>query len=140
MLLSSAAEDGWVGVPRTEHVAHQLVDEDPSVWVVFAKTFGAERILVRFPQDPAYRSVDGGFEVYASHAGQEEISLIIRKNSAMTVSLGQPHEIVYYDADTGRWVFERHVETAENRYVLRVSHPSQSRSLFMQFSDSFEIE
>lgn len=139
--LVAFADEGWVTVPRQEQVVHQLENEDRSIWVVFAKTFGSERVLVRFPEDPVYRHDEGRFEAFASHLGRGEMSLSVRKkNLAASFLPMSAHEIVYRDSETGQWVFEKHIETSQHQYVLRFSHPSQSRVLFRQFADSFEIE
>ena len=134
------AEEGWVSVPRPEHVVHQLEEEDRSVWVVFAKSFGSERVLVRFPEDPVYRHVEGRFEALASHFGRGEMALIVNKKTiAASILQNAVYELHYHDHETGQWVFEKHVDTDEHQYVLRLFHPSQSNVLFRQFSDSFEI-
>lgn len=136
-----SADEGWVSVSRPERVVHQLEEEDRSIWVVFAKTFGSERVRVRFPEDPHYRHVEGHFEAYSSHLGQGEMFLMARKkNLAAVQSHAQTREIAYLDPESSRWVFEKHIETDQYQYVLRLSHPSQSRALFRQFCDSFEIE
>jgi hypothetical protein len=133
------ADNGWVSVSRPERVVHQLEEEDHSIWVVFAKSFGTERVLVRFPEDPHYRHAAGYFEASATHLGSGEMTLIVcKKNFAASQNLPD-REVVYRDADTGRWVFERHIETDEYQYVLRFSHPSQSKVQSRQFFDSFEI-
>jgi hypothetical protein len=136
----AVADDGWVSVSRVERVVHQLEEEDQPIWVVFAKDFGFERVLVRFPVDPAYRHAEGRFEAFASGVGYGEMTLIVCKNnSAAFSSTNQVQQVVYRDTDTGRWVLEKHIETDQNRYVLRFSHSAHSRVLFRQFSDSFEI-
>jgi len=145
LLLASStfvvANEDWVSVPRLERVVHQLEEEDQPIWVVFAKNFGSERILVRFPVDPVYRHVEGRFEAYASQPVCGEMTLIVcKKNGAAASSQIQVQQVVYHDDDMGRWVLEKHIETDQNRYVLRFSHSAQSQVIFRQFSDSFEIQ
>ena len=133
------ADDGWVSVPRQERVVHQWEEDDSTIWVVFAKTFGSERILLRFPEDPAYRHHNGRFHAFATHLGHGEMSLIVQKKESPSAPSAN-REISYQDGDSGRWVRERHIETDEYHYVLRVSLPTDSASLYRQFIDSFEIE
>ncbi len=130
-------EDGWVTVPRPERIGHEL-EEDRSIWVVFAKTFESERILLRFPDDPAYQRPEGRFVATTSRVGDGEFSLLVRKKE--TPSGEASRDISYFDAEKDRFVRERHIDTEEHHYILRFSHPSDSLALFSQFADSFEIE
>lgn len=134
----SASNDGWVSVPRKENIVHQMETDDRSIWVVFAKTFGSERVLVRFPSDPIYRNVNGRFEAHSSHLGLGELSLIAQKRNFSEDEFSQ--NITYRDVETGRWIFEKHIDTNDYHYVLRASDPSQNGALFQAFSNSFEIE
>lgn len=142
MLLAASplamADDGWVSVPRPERVVHQMEEEDHSIWVVFAKSFGDDRVLVRFPEDPIYRHEEGRFEAIATHLGMGEMTLLAQKKDPHVQLLAG--EIVYRDAEHGLWVREKHIETDQYHYILRVAHPTQSSSFFRQFADSFEIE
>lgn len=133
------ADSEWVSVPRPEKVVHQLEQEDRSIWVVFAKTFEQDRVLIRFPEDPVYRHAVNRFDALASHLGVGEMSLIVQSKDLTTVSRTSG-DIAYVDAESGGWIRERHIDTDRHHYVLRVSHPSQSASLFQQFVRSFEIE
>jgi len=135
----SFGDSEWVSVPRPEKVVHQLEREDHSIWVVFAKTFGEDRVLLRFPEDPVYHRAESRFDAFASHLGVGEMSLIAQKKEIGTSS-SPIGDIAYFDAESGRWIRERHIDTDQHHFVLRVSHPSQSSSLFRQFTDSFEIE
>lgn len=144
-VVSSVAfgQDDWVKVPPKELVVHQLEQEDHSIWVVFSKTMGSDRVLVRFPEDPTYRHhVDGHFEAFATHLGVGELSLSAKKKnfSSKKSSAQTLGEVIYRDIETGRWIMEKHIETDQFLYVLRFSHPSQSTVIFRQFVDSFEVE
>ena len=136
----AVADDGWVSVARPERVVHQWEEDDSSIWIVFAKTFGQERILIRFPEDPVYRHLDGRFQAAATHLGIGEMSLIVRKKETPSAPVASRREVSYRDADSGRWIRERHIETDEYHYVLRASMPTESATLYRQFVDSFEIE
>jgi hypothetical protein len=134
------ANDGWVSVDRPEKVVHQLDEEDHSIWVVFAKSFGPERVLVRFPEDPVYRHNNGRFEAIATHFGSGEFELLAQKTGSQRQTSYKIQDISYRDAERGFWVRERHIDTGLYHYTLRVTHPTQSAVIFRQFTDSFEIE
>jgi len=131
-----ASEDGWVSVSRPERIVHQIDSDDQTVWVTFVKNFGSERVMVRFPEDPQVRRVGGGFEARSSY-GQGEMALFVQKKTGSKERLKR--DVCYRDAETGLLVRERHYETEEHLFVLRVALPSESASLFRQFADSLEI-
>ena len=144
VLLASAlkAEDHWVNIPRSEPIVHRLenVDEDRSIWVVFSKRFDSEKVLIRFPEDPSYRSSEGLFEATSSQRGIGEFSLLsTKKIHPSEVSSPKIRDMIWKDAETGQWVRERHIETGEHLYVIRLAHPNDSEALFHQFADSFEF-
>jgi hypothetical protein len=136
--LSGSDDNGWVSVPRTEQKSgHSFQEEDPSIWVVFTKTLGPDRVMVRFPEDPVYRYADGYFEATATYLGEGEMTLIAR----LRHSTGAPEhsETMYRDAESGRLVMEKHISSQHYDYVLRLDHPSQSRALYQHFADSFSV-
>ncbi len=131
-------EDGWVSVDRPERIVHRIEEEDRSIWVVFSKKFEDEHVLIRFPEDPTYTREEGRFEAIATHLGQGELTLLVSKRSG-----GAPapvRDLSYRDADAGQWVQERHIETEQHHYILRLVHPYESSHLFHRFADSFELE
>lgn len=132
-------DDAWVSVPRPQKIPYQIEEDDRSIWVVFAKTFGGERVLIRFPDDPIYRRKADQFIASSPWMSQGEFSLIVRKKTSGPVRGIQ--EVVYRDSENrGRWVRERHLESKDYHYVLRMSHPNDNIALFNQFAGSFEIE
>ena len=135
-----AAEDHWVNVPKSEPVIHRLdaLDEDRSIWVVFSKRFDTEKVFIRFPEDPTYRTRDARFEAVSSQRGSGEFSLVVSKKNASAPSI--EGDVVWKDAETGNWIRERHIETQDHHYVLKMVHSSDSAALFHQFVDSFEIQ
>lgn len=140
MLSSISPEEGWVSVPRPQRVPHLLEEEDHSIWVVFSKSFGDERILVRFPSDPIYQRKNGDFQAVSPYGGQGEFMLIVQKKTNPGTE-GELRELAYPDPEhPGYWIQERHVESEENLYVLRFSNPVNNPRLFSQFANSFEIE
>jgi hypothetical protein len=135
------ADDGWVSIQQSEPIVHQLEIEDHSIWVVFAKNFGSERVLIRFPEDPVYKQSDGRFEIVATRLGLGEFSLLTQKKSLTDrVGVFFFRNSAYYDHDAGLWVFERHIDSREHHYLLRVTDPLQNNLARQMFFDSFEIE
>ena len=95
---------------------------------------------MRFPVDPIYQRKNGNFIATAPYQGQGEFSMIARKKSEAG-TMGKSQDIAYKETDSdGRWIRERHVESEQYLYVLRLSSPVDSPTLFNQFADSFEIE
>ncbi len=128
-----------MSVPRPQRVPHQLEEDDHSVWVVFAKSFGEERILVRFPDDPVYQRKNGDFIAATPYGSSGEFTLIVQKK--IGDGEGMVRELAYPDPEhPGYWVRERHVESRENHYVLRLINPVNDPHLFDKFANSFEIE
>ena len=133
----SAHDDGWVSVERPERVVHHIESDDKSIWVVFIKNFGMERTSIRFPEDPSIYRKHGVFMAKAPY-GQGEMVLLVQKKIGPDAAASD--EVVKYrDPDTGLFILERHVETSENVYVLRMTHPSESTVLFQQFAGSLDI-
>src|SRR5690606_24217025 len=106
--------------------------------VVFAKSFGEERILIRFPDDPIYQRKNGNFIATSPYGDAGEFTLIVQKQED---GEGQVREFAYPDPEhPGTWIQERHVQSDENHYILRLAYPVNDPHLFSQFADSFEIE
>jgi hypothetical protein len=134
------AGDGWVEVPRQERVVHEISGEDRSIWVVFAKKFENERILVRFPQEPTVTHADDHFNAIAT-LGDGELTLTVRKKEQPdSKPKTEKRNISYRDSETSLLVRELHIETESHFYVLRSKHSSESSSLYQSFFESFEIE
>ena len=140
MMSSISPNEGWVSVPRPQRVPYQLEEEDRSVWVVFAKSFEDERILVRFPEDPIYQRKNGNFVASAPFGGAGEFTLIVQKKTEEGEG-GAVRELAYPDPERPEiWIRERHVQSEQNHYILRLSYPLNDPYLFSKFADSFEIE
>jgi hypothetical protein len=133
--------DGWVHVPRQEKIVQEIEGEDRSIWVVYAKTFDQERLLIRFPEPPVTSHWDGRFTATASHLGVGELKLIVHKREyPPSRSETKISYCSYRDADTGVLVREKRIETEHYSYLLRFTHPLESTKLFSAFAESFELE
>ena len=140
LTISIPSEEGWVSVSRTQRVPIQLEEEDASVWVVFSKSFGREKLLIKFPKDPSYQKKNGIFLASSPCIGNGEISLLVKNISGFQEKEGRV-DYIYPDPDNlNHWIRERHITTSENHYVLRFSHVSGDAALFSKFVESFEVE
>jgi hypothetical protein len=133
----SVLDEAWVSVERPQRVVHTIETDDKSIWVVFIKNFGTERVSIRFPEDPQIYRKDGAFVAKAPY-GQGEMYLLVRKSIEPNGNVSD-RIVKYQDTESGLFVLERHVKTAENIYVLRMTHPSESLFLFQQFSGSLDV-
>lgn len=137
----AGVESGWVAVSPSQKTIHRLEEEDRAIWVVFAKDFGSERVLIRFPEDPSYQKQQGRFKAYVSQLGSGELTLLVEeKKNPSPMEQQTIRYAAYFDPQTGFWVREKHIETGSNQYVLRVVNPSENSSIFQQFANSFEVE
>jgi hypothetical protein len=150
--------DGWVAVERHEKEASpEGADEtDPSIWVVFSKKIGSEKILVRFPVEPAYKYLkeDGSeMEISASAEGSEHLALVLspsndllktRKTSLQGAIIilermsEEGEEIVYWK--DGYWFKEKLVSTEEHSYILQTKSADLDSDSHRIFASSLDIE
>ncbi|HEX2583334.1 MAG TPA: hypothetical protein VHL30_04385, partial [Chlamydiales bacterium] len=133
-LPAEVSSNGWVAVERSEKEDSPLgADEsDPTIWVVFAKQMGSEKILVSFPVEPVYKytKADGSaIEISASAGGNEHLVLVSAPSrdvlnerkanleSAIIVleKVGEERaELIYWQS--GYWYMEQLISTAEHSY------------------------
>ncbi|HEY4255203.1 MAG TPA: hypothetical protein VGM34_02520 [Chlamydiales bacterium] len=128
--------DGWVNLERPKQEPFSIEEIDPSIWVVFAKKMGAEKFLVRFPEDPTYRYLD-----------EKKVEMEI-----FTVSEAKTHRLHIKPAEDapgmteksywqdGFWVFERMLTTKHNSYFFQTKTISIDLISHRQFIDSFDVE
>ncbi len=125
--------DGWVAVEKVPNAKELVTDLDPSIWVLFSKTLGAEKFLVRFPKDPVYRTVEGGGVILRAHFQGEIFELTAQKGS------DQPKTDLSYEFE-GKWIHEHFVETEEHLYRLRTYSPFSESQSHTTFATSFQIQ
>lgn len=161
-------KQGWVQVERPKKdYAEQNKEEDSSIWPVFAKQLGSERILLRFPEDPAYHYPGAGvedfdsivvgasrddwtFQMSAAPRIPEDLSELIQRKIAILdsdeeVLFIHSHQVesrvvdlLYRSKD--QWVRERVLSAPEHLYVLRTSGPTLSDAKHHLFISSFDLE
>jgi hypothetical protein len=155
---NSVNSDGWVAVERADkEAAYAGADEvDPSIWVVFAKKIGGEKILASFPVEPSYKysKADGSeMEIAASSEGSHyrifiekpmDDFLNLRKNSLQGVIFVEEKtdemgsELIYWE--NGFWTLERLISTEEHSYILQAKSIALESVFHRKFISSFDLE
>jgi len=155
--------DGWYTLPhpKKEVQAPGADERDMSVWVVFSKKIGSEKILISMPKEPIYRymgSEGTEMEVISSYGDSEHRLQVINKvyeNSdillesrkqgcagALIVSEnrvdGAYSELVYWQ--NGKWIYERVIVTSERTYFLQTKSQDVANEAHLRFVNSFTIE
>ncbi len=168
LLSSTIEENGWVSVDKPQKQAQSQHEEvDPSIWTVFAKEFGSEKVLIRFPEDPGYRypQIDQGdketMEIDSTSGEtlhrlnvlkfpdqpldeliQKKINNIQSEEGALLVQTdqidGQMADLLY--RSQGKWVRERLILTDEHLYILQSASETLEGSSHTQFIASFDLE
>lgn len=118
----SSAED-WIPVPKVPKVEEGLSDIDPSIWVLFSKKLGADHLLIRFPEDPAYRTTRDGF-LARSKGNGEIFELLVQSSGSAELEGSSLFEL------EGKWIHERIMQRGDHTYRLRVYslHPEAPNS------------
>lgn len=157
-LPAEVSSNGWVTVERSEKEASPLgADEsDPSIWVVFAKQMGSEKILVSFPVEPIYKytKADGSaIKISASAGGSEHLVWISgpsndllneRKTSLESAVIAlekvgeEGTELIYWQS--GYWYMEHLISTAEHSYVLQTKNAELESDSHRIFVSSFDLQ
>lgn len=160
--------DGWYTIPKPtkEEQGIGADEQDPSIWVVFSKQIGDERILVSLPTEPTYQYLDRAgeeMEVFSQSNGTEYRLQIIDQvyddpNSLLmervqespgVILVGAAEEIpagdfgVYSEVSywkDGFWYQERVVVTSQHTYFLQTKSETYSSDTFSQFANSFNAE
>jgi hypothetical protein len=127
--LSSAEE--WVTVPKIPKAEEVAGEIDPSIWVLFSKKYDSEHILIRFPDDPVYRTTENGF-LARSLKGSEIFELLVQNVQA---ELGGDSAFEL----EGKWVQERVFQGGDHTYRLRVYSLTPETKNSARFFNSFRI-
>jgi len=150
--------DGWVPVERPQKPHPEEYEEDDGTWVVFSKEIEGSKFLVRFPEDPAYRSIPGGIQIEASHE-RDLLRLTVEKKidspdferkilevASFPGSLliktkksedGSRLDLFYRLGD--RWVWERLLETPNLIFSFRTESPEMNGESHRQFTASLDV-
>jgi hypothetical protein len=126
ILTVSVSDDGWVVLEKKGKELSQNED-DPSVWPLFFKKIGSERIRIRFPKEPAYRYTESGdLEIWVKR-GEESYLLLVQK-------------IGNFSSDERVWDWEHVVQTDSHFYHFKILSQSLESSQHDFFFRSFFIE
>lgn len=154
--------DGWVAVDRPEKGGEAFEEVDPSIWVVFAKQMGPEKLLISFPEDPAYHYMDKNgeeMEIVASSPDVEYRLQILKKTfsageellayrmeslqgaSIARTSMGPETEVsaelTYWKE--GYWYMERLLSTEYHTYFFQTKSGGLDDDAHRIFISSFDL-
>lgn len=132
MMVGADPVDGWYPVEKQKVAPSAREEDDPSIWVLFAKKEGGERFQVRFPVAPTYHYAENGdLEVVGERGGQ---------SFRLTVSRGgEAKEDLHYPAEEG-WMHEHFVKTGAHLYHFQLLGSQADAPHFREFITSFSIE
>jgi hypothetical protein len=160
--------DGWHAIPKggIEEQGIGADERDLSVWVVFSKKIGTDKVLISLPAEPTYRYIDqdgNALEVKTQSGGCEYRLLAMNQvidnpakfleqrmqNSSGIIPgwvgseraeevSGFNDEITYWK--DGFWHHECIVVSREHTYLLQTKSVGYSIEAHHQFSSTFCIE
>jgi hypothetical protein len=131
--LATEGVDGWFSVEKVQKGEDRAEEDDPSIWVIFAKRLSSETFQIRFPEDPNYRYTEtGGFEVAAEREG-EILQLTVQPAGAEV-----PEDLLYQSE--GKWVYEHFIQTADHLYHLKTTSLTADSEASRAFIFSLLIE
>jgi hypothetical protein len=153
--------EGWVTVerPRKEAEAPGADERDPSIWVVFSKQIGAEKILISFPDEPVYHYMDGDgaqleatakahgiehrFQMFKQifRSSEQMLSLRLKQLEKATiveqrVSENSAELLFWQD---GFWVQEKLIRTENRAFFLQTKSSEIERDSHRAFTQSFDL-
>lgn len=160
--------EGWYTLPKPKKEIQGIgADErDLSLWVVFSKQMGSEKILVSLPGEPTYQYMDESgknLEVLArSDTAEYRLQVVdriyanpntlidtIKHNSPGAIFVGQNEGITQENSlgfsevsywKEGQWYFDRVVVTGERTYFLQIKSIEHFSDAHLKFINSFSVE
>ena len=132
-LISFSVPDsrGWVSLAQPQKVSEEVAEDEEGAWVVFFKDMGAEKFLVRFPEDPSCTQIPGGVLLEANN-GEERVCL--RVESGVKKPLGDRS----YDTPEG-WAREKVFATSNFVYTLKTFGEKTGPNSHQIFVDSIDV-
>lgn len=149
--------DGWFPVEQLEKTPFEEDDKDSSIWVIFMKNLGDEKILARFPEDPHYQYITPQNLEISSTKGAEMFKLWVQEiprdrdpfEQRAEEILSLPEVVVtqsdseglnfVYQAE-GKWFREHLLQTGSHLYLFQTSSYTATSANHEIFIHSFEIE
>lgn len=138
MLLVSLPDegvDGWYSVEKKPKIEDLHEEEDRTIWVLFSKDLGLERILVRFPELPKYTYLENGDLEIRCERGGELFQLTVSKN---LLGAAEAQELHYQHE--GKWVHEQFVRSAHHFFHFKTVEISAETKIHVDLFSSFFIE
>ncbi len=152
---------GWValGPALNKTVEPEAREEDDlSVWVIFAKQWGDENFMVRFPEDPTYRyispdemkiSASTKNEIYSlrvlkappAEQLRQQISEVLMQTDILLEEVAKSDENtvdILYRKD-GKWMSTRFFLTKHHLYILHSENAISHRENHQKFIDSLDV-
>lgn len=122
----SGGDNGWFSVEKAPQAKEESPERDSSIWVLFSKTIGLEKILVQFPEDPVCLYTESGMVALRSEKEGEIFELniepVIKSPSFSPISEARskapPASEVLYLSE-GKWVHMHVIQTEHNMYSFR---------------------
>lgn len=155
-LFASIDSNGWVSVepPKKSSFEGALQEEDSSIWVVFTKKLGPEKLLVRFPEDPEYTYLTPDeMEIFTSQDGATYRLRVLKADPSflkerekqlssdlITEESTTPNTLDLFYRSEGSWVWERLVLTPHHLYILQTTSDTLISEGHQQFVDSLDIQ
>lgn len=154
-LVAQEGKDGWFPVEQPPKPSTSLEGIDPSIWVLFTKSLGEERIRVRLPQDPSYKfSFTGIFEISSQKEGEifelkaypqgeiekriEEIRSLPEVSLISLESVGEGRANLTYKLNE-KWVQESLFQTVHHLYSLQTVGETLEPTNHLSFTRSFDV-
>ncbi|MBX9744902.1 MAG: hypothetical protein K2X08_06815, partial [Chlamydiales bacterium] len=165
--LGTMDEKGWVSVERPKAEAIENSKEAlADSWPVFVRQFGADRILIRFPDEPTYTYpyveqgdletavVEASFEGVTYQLSVELLSMdferfledkkltIASKEDALLVAVDQvdARTVDFLYRSGKKWIRERVVLSSERFYTLQTTADTFDQAFHDRFLHSFDLE
>lgn len=148
--------DGWFPVEQPEKQPVQEDEKDSTIWAIFVKNLGDEKILARFPEDPNYKYITPETIEISSTKNGERFQLWIQEipqgdsfkqrmeevlslpNVQMSEADPEGMNLVYQTE--GKWVQEHLLLTSHHLYLFQTTSLTPSSEKHEIFTQSFEIE
>lgn len=159
-VLSVGDSDGWVKIEKPYQSAafdHAGDEDNPDLWVVFSKQFGAEHFTVRFPEDPQYNYPSLGEMAAKAFKDGESYQLTVLSSSLEALDqrakglAAQPGVLwiestqssscvrdILYQTE-GKWVREHLLLTPHHLYIFQTTSPNFQSEGHQYFIQSLEF-
>ena len=166
-LFGSMDEKGWVSVEKPQKAeTHQIIDESDHTWPAFIRQFGADKVVIRFPEEPRYSyprlawegskvmQIEGSKEgvlhrllvqpapeSFDAFIEQKKLSLSSQEDSLLVSSDSIDHRTVdlLYRSEK-KWVRERIFVSKDHIYLMQTISESLDGAPYLQFVGSFDLE